>query len=93
MALAARVIRELGRLRKKAARAGKRLATLSLQTEVRFATAAHREAFFEELTGEVARLAVKYHDAGADGGRRFKFFLGGYPAIARTEKDQEGDES
>lgn len=93
MALATRAIRELGRLRKRAARAGKRLATLSLQTEVRFATAGDRKAFFEELANEVARLAAKYHDEAAEGGRRFKFFLGGYPAMTKTTEGEEGESS
>ena len=89
MALASSVIRDLGTLRKKAAKAGQRLATLSLQTEVRFATAARRKAFFEELAGEVARLAAKYHDEGAEDGRRFRLFLAGYPAVKRKQEKEK----
>ena len=85
------MIRDLGRLRKGASKAGKRLPTVSMQTEVRFASAARRKAFVDELTGEIARLTAKYHDETAPGGRRFTFLVGGYPALAR-KPDPEADE-
>jgi DNA-binding transcriptional ArsR family regulator len=81
IAVAARTIRDVAVLRGRAEKAGKRLATFSLQTEMRFASAADRAAFVEELTGEIARLAAKYHNEHAAGGRRFQFVLGGYPAV------------
>ena len=80
IAVAARAIRELARLRTRAAAASKRLATLTLQAEVRFARAADRQAFTEELSNEIARLTAKYHDQHAAGGRRYRFFMGAYPA-------------
>jgi hypothetical protein len=33
----------------------------------------------------LARLAAKYHDE-AEGGRLFRFFVGGHPAITKTEE-------
>jgi hypothetical protein len=33
----------------------------------------------------VARLAAKYHDESAEGGRKFRFFGGVYPTITREE--------
>jgi len=81
-ALAANAVEELGLLRARAGRAGKRLATLSLQTRVRFADPAARQAFTEELTRRIAELVAEYHDEQATGGRTFKFFVGGYPEIA-----------
>jgi DNA-binding transcriptional ArsR family regulator len=86
VALAARAIRDLAVLGARAKKAGKRLATFSLQSEVRFASAADRNAFSEELASQVARLAAKYHDEKAPGGRRFKFFLGAYPTITKKEE-------
>ena len=62
VAAAAKVVRDLGILRHRADRAGKRLATFTLETEVRFASAADRDAFTRELAARVAELAVKYHD-------------------------------
>lgn len=80
-ATAARVIRDLATLGARAARAGKRVATFTLHTEIRFASAAHRKAFTEELSNAVAALCAKYHDERAEGGRRFTFVVGAYPAV------------
>ena len=80
IAVAARAIRELASLVRRAGAADKRLATLTLQTDLRFARAADRQAFAKELTNEIARLTAKYHDDRAAGGRTFRFFMGAYPA-------------
>jgi DNA-binding transcriptional ArsR family regulator len=95
MALAAQALQELGTLRSRADEAGKRLASLALQTEVRFADAAARQAFADELTTAVARLVSKYHDESAEDGRAFRFLLAGYPALVETEPDDEptGDDT
>jgi DNA-binding transcriptional ArsR family regulator len=81
VAVAARSIRELAALRAGAEKAGKRLATLTLETEVRFASADARSAFAQELTNTLADLTAKYHDEESSGGRRFRFIVGGYPAL------------
>ena len=47
---------------------------MALEVEIRFASAESRNAFAEELAEQVARLAAKYHDESAEGGRRFRFF-------------------
>ncbi|MGH9793243.1 MAG: ArsR/SmtB family transcription factor [Candidatus Acidiferrales bacterium] len=88
VAVAAKTIRDVAALRQRAEKAGKRLATFTLQTEVRFATAADRAAFVEELTAHVARLAAKYHNEHAEGGRRFQFVLGAYPALKKKDETQ-----
>lgn len=80
IATAARVIRELANIALKARRAGKRVATLTLDAEVRFRSAESRNAFAEELTSAVAALAAKYHDEHAEGGRRFRLIAAAYPA-------------
>jgi len=85
VAVAARAIGNLATLRERAERAGKRLATFTLETEIRFASAANRNAFTEELANELARLVAKYHDEKSSGGRRFQFLLGAYPAITKEE--------
>lgn len=82
VAVAAQAIRDLGRLRARANRAGKRLATFSLQSEVAFASPADRNAFAEELANEIARLVAKYHDESGSDSRRFKLFLGAYPGTS-----------
>ncbi|MBL8879695.1 MAG: helix-turn-helix domain-containing protein [Phycisphaerales bacterium] len=80
VALAARVIREVGQLLRKSEEVGKRLATLSIDTELRFRSAEERAAFTGELTAAVAALVSRYHDNSAPGGRRHRLMIGAYPA-------------
>lgn len=84
----AQAIRELALLRTRAEKAKKRLATFTLQTEIRFSTAKMRNQFTEELANTVTKLTTKYHDEKTKGGRLFKFTIGSYPAI--TKKQEKG---
>jgi len=86
VAVAARALREVTRLRQAADDAGKQLATLTLETEIRFATAADRAAFAEELARSVARLTAKYHDESAPRGRVHRIVSFAYPKPADTEE-------
>jgi DNA-binding transcriptional ArsR family regulator len=79
IALAAQTIREVATAQEKAAKANKRLATFSMQADVRFANAADRHAFTDELANAVAKLVAKYNDDHAEGGRNFRFVVGAYP--------------
>ncbi|MFN0136769.1 MAG: winged helix-turn-helix domain-containing protein [Phycisphaerae bacterium] len=83
VAVAAKAIRDLATLRERATAAGKKLPTLTLQSQVRFATAADRNAFAEELANFLATLAAKYHDDKTPDGRKFEFFVGAYPTITK----------
>ena len=65
IALAARVVREVSDLANRARETGKRLATLSIDTEIRFRSAAERAQFSSELTAAITQLAARYHDASA----------------------------
>jgi biotin operon repressor len=87
ISVAARAIRDLAVLGWRSQRAKKRLATLTLETEVRFASTSDRTAFAEELANTLARLSAKYHNQRADGGRVFRFFICAYPAITKQEDD------
>jgi len=80
LATAGRVIREVGALAAQARADDKRLATLTLDAEVRFASAEKRAAFARDLTEAIARLAAKYHDERAPGGRRFRLLAAVHPA-------------
>ncbi len=80
VAVAAQAIREVAALRHRADRANKRLPTLTLRADVRFASPETQHAFAQELSQEVARLVAKYHDEAAAGGRRFRVIAGAYPA-------------
>lgn len=79
IALGARVIREVSDLVRLAEKAGKRLATLSVDTEVCFRSATDRAAFSRELTEAVANLVSKYHDEAAPGGRAHRLVLVAHP--------------
>ena len=84
--LAARVVRDVARLREGADRAGKPLTTLALHVDVRFSVPAQRTAFVEELTETMARLAVKYQ-SDLPTAREYRFILGGHP-VPRTTRDE-----
>lgn len=79
IALGARVIREVGDLVRRAKAKGKRLATLSMDTEVRFRSPAERAAFSSELRDAIARLVSKYHDDSAPGGRSHRLVIVAHP--------------
>lgn len=79
VALAARAIREIGDLIRRARQAGKHLATLSIDTVIRFRTAQERAAFSQELAQCVNRLVAKYHDEHAPGGRAHRLVLLAHP--------------
>jgi len=86
---AARAIREVAALEAGARRAGKRLATWTLDSEIRFADAGARARFAEELADAIASLVTRYHDEEAAQGRRFRFTTFMHPALAAaTEADQ-----
>ena len=89
--LVAGALRDLAVLRSRADRAGKQLATLALQTDIAFASAADRAAFAEELTTTLASLAAKYH-RDQPGARPFRFLLGGYPAITKSEEESNAEQ-
>jgi DNA-binding transcriptional ArsR family regulator len=88
-AVAARTIKDLGRLRPKAEEHGKRLPTLTLESEVRFATPADQLAFANALSAAFAELVRRYHDDQAPGGRTFRVFAAGYPAVPDEEPARE----
>lgn len=80
LAVAARLVRDVGELITGATRANKTLATFALDGELRFANAADRAAFADELTASVAGLVSKYHAEAAPGGRDFRFIVAVHPS-------------
>ena len=83
VAVAARAIHDLALLRARAEKAGKKLATFTLETDVKFASAAGLHAFSEELANAVAKLVTKYHDEKTSGGRHYKIIIGSYPKVTK----------
>jgi DNA-binding transcriptional ArsR family regulator len=85
IALGARVIREVGDLVRRARAANKRLATLAVDTEVRFRSASDRAAFSRELTEAVATLVSRYHDESAPGGRLHRLVVVAHPLPQQSD--------
>ena len=82
IALGARVVREVADLVRRAKQADKRLATLAVDTEVRFRSATDRAAFSRELTEAITTLVSKYHDESAPGGRPHRLVVVAHPLSA-----------
>jgi hypothetical protein len=92
IALAARIVREVGALWRGARASDKRLATLSIDTTIRFASPTARAAFTADLTEAVAALAARYHDDTAPGGRPHRLVVAAYPAPPEKERKTHADE-
>jgi DNA-binding transcriptional ArsR family regulator len=95
LALAGRMVQELGKLIAGAVAARQKLATFAVDGEVTFRSAADRAAFAEELGVEVTRLVDKYHDGGAPRGRPHRLVVALHPALKtgkETTKNPPGKE-
>ena len=88
IALAARVVHEVSQLLRASKAQGKQLATLAVDTEVRFRSPAERAAFTAELTQAVAGLVARYHDAAAPGGRAHRLVVLAHPSPGKSTKKE-----
>lgn len=88
IALAARIVREVASLVRRSEEADKRLATLSIDTEIRFRSPADRAAFTRELTQAVTALAARYHDESAPGGRPHRLVVVAHPLPTATQAQE-----
>jgi DNA-binding transcriptional ArsR family regulator len=86
VALAGRLVSEVGDLIDRANEAGQPLATFAADSEIRFASAADRAAFATELGDSIAALVAKYHDAGAPGGRTHRLVVALHPTITDNKE-------
>ncbi len=84
---AARTIREVGTLVRRAAAEEKRLATAALETEVSIDSPAAMRAFVEELSEAVAEVVSRHHDPGPDA-RSFRVTVGAH----QTPEHEDGAE-
>jgi DNA-binding transcriptional ArsR family regulator len=102
LALAGRMVQEVGKLLAGAAAARQKLATFAIDGDITFRSAADRAAFAEELGMEVTRLVDKYHDVGAaPQGRRHRLVVALHPALKEpalqtpdhtpSQKEQDND--
>lgn len=93
VAVAANVIREVASLRHRAEQADKKVPTLTMQADVRFASPERQRAFAEELQQQVARLVGKYHDDEVPGGHTFRIVAGAYPAPVHSPTQSQPQET
>ena len=95
LALAGQLVRDLGSLIAGAHAAGKRVATIGMDGEISFRSAADRAAFAAELTTAITGLVSKYHDQSAPEGRRYRLVVAVHPATrpASTAHDKERTKS
>ena len=83
VAVAAEVAQTVATLRQEAETAGKRLPTLTMQAEIRFASPAEQKAFGDELTEAITQLIKRYHRVE---GQRFTFSVLGHPTAGEKGK-------
>ncbi len=85
LAVAARLVRDVGELITGAGKARQKVATFAIDGEVRFASAADRAAFAQELTVAVTELVGRFHDEDAPGGRSHRLVVAVHPTVTREE--------
>ncbi|MER7330493.1 MULTISPECIES: helix-turn-helix domain-containing protein [unclassified Micromonospora] len=93
LALAARLVQDVGSLITGADRAGKRVATFAVDATVRFATPADRAAFAEELATTITSLVARYHDESAPGGRDHRVVLALHPSADPAPATSSGTDT
>src|ERR1022692_3178553 len=86
---AGRAIQDLALVRSRADAAGKKIATLTLEANVKFASPETRNAFAEEFAESVGRLVAKYHDESSPTGRNFRLLVGVYPKPPRDAEPSD----
>ena len=84
--VAGRALNDLAALGRAAAVRGRRVPTLALEADVRFATPADERRFADELTAALTTLADRYHRPDAVSGRTFRVIAGGYPAVPSGDR-------
>jgi DNA-binding transcriptional ArsR family regulator len=87
VALAARLVREVGVLMRGAKHARRPLATFGIDAEVRFSSAAARAAFAAELSRSIEDLVAAYHDEFAAGGRRHRLLVALHSTLTIPERE------
>jgi DNA-binding transcriptional ArsR family regulator len=81
LALAARLVRDVGALLAGATRDRRTLSTFALDGEIRFPSAADRAAFADELGATVTSLIGRYHDDAAPRGRTYHVLVAIHPSV------------
>jgi len=94
IALAAKAIRDLSVLRRRAGSVGKKLPTFSMHADVSFSSQRALHAFTEDLAGSIAECISRHHektDNTTSESREFRFFVGSYPTITKSEAEADAE--
>ena len=89
IALAARVVGEVGELVRRERETNKRRASLAVDAEIRFRSAAERAAFTGEITKAITRLVAQYHDESAPGGRSHRLVVMSHPLPHKPSSEKQ----
>jgi DNA-binding transcriptional ArsR family regulator len=89
LALAGRLVQDIGELITGSAHTSKPLATFALDGEIRFATASDRAAFAEELSDATLKLVSRYHNESATAGRTYRLVLAIHPSTTAPTISKE----
>lgn len=89
VALLGKALRELAALRRRADRAGRRLATVGAQTRVGFASPAAFARFNERLVDEISKLVAEFH---VPEGRSYELVMACYPTLASERSKDDRDD-
>jgi hypothetical protein len=97
MALGSQIVSDLGRVTAEAARAQKRVATLSMDVSVAFTEPSQRATFARELRDAIAGVVSRYgapeeHADPPQEGRPFRLVVGCYPVPDRSEPGGPSDQ-
>lgn len=89
IAIAARMVHEVAELARRANKADKPLATLAIDTEIRFRSASQRATFTAELSSLVASLVARYHDETSASGRWHRVVVAAHPSLGKTPSQSQ----
>jgi DNA-binding transcriptional ArsR family regulator len=89
VALGSRLVAEVGELLARSQRTGRPVATLGVDADLTFATAADRAGFSAELTEAIDALIAKYH-ASSTWGRAHRLVVALHPRPDRSPTEREG---
>jgi DNA-binding transcriptional ArsR family regulator len=92
IALGARMVHEVSDLARRARAKDKRLATLSIDTRIRFRSAAERAEFSNELADAVRTMVSRYHDDSAPDGRDHRLVIAAHPLPVESSRKKQPDE-
>jgi DNA-binding transcriptional ArsR family regulator len=90
LALAGRMVAELGTLIARSRAARKPLASFGIDGEIAFASARDRAEFVAELSEHVERLIAAHHSAATPGARKHRLILALHPSVTKTGQHGHG---